>query len=37
MQKPKALKPGQVVGLVGPSGAIRTEDGLERSVKLLEE
>lgn len=37
MIKPKALRPGDTIGLVGPSGAIRTDDGLERSVKLLEE
>lgn len=36
MIKPKALKSGATLGLVGPSGAIRTDDGLERSVALLE-
>ena len=37
MIKPKAVRPGDTLGLVGPSGAIRTEDGLERSIKLLED
>ena len=37
MQKPKALRRGDTLGLVGPSGAIRAENGLERAVAQLEE
>lgn len=35
MNKPKAVKPGATLGLVGPSGAIRTDDGLERAINVL--
>ena len=37
MNKPKAVKPGDTLGLVGPSGAIRTDDGLERAIKVLKD
>ena len=37
MIKSKALKKGDTIGLIGPSGAIRVEAGLERSIKALEE
>ena len=37
MNKPKAVKPGDTLGPVGPSGAIRTDDGLERAIKVLED
>lgn len=37
MIKPKALKMGDTIGLIGPSGAIRTEGGLEKAIKVLEE
>ncbi|MEW9123024.1 MAG: LD-carboxypeptidase [Thermotaleaceae bacterium] len=36
MIKPKALKKGDTIGLVGPSGVIRSEGGLEKSIQVLE-
>jgi muramoyltetrapeptide carboxypeptidase len=32
---PKALEPGDTVGLVGPSGSIRSEGGLERAADAV--
>ncbi|MGV8980490.1 S66 peptidase family protein [Clostridium sp.] len=37
MNKPKALKKGDTIGLVAPSSALRQADGLEKSIKILEE
>ncbi|MGH4138252.1 S66 peptidase family protein [Clostridium sp.] len=36
MNKPKALKTGDTIGLVAPSSALRQADGLEKSIKVLE-
>jgi muramoyltetrapeptide carboxypeptidase len=37
MNKPKALKIGDTIGIVAPSSALRQVDDLERSIKILEE
>ncbi|MBK5241425.1 LD-carboxypeptidase [Clostridium sp.] len=37
MNKPKALKIGDTIGLVAPSGALRQDDVLEKSIKVLRE
>jgi muramoyltetrapeptide carboxypeptidase len=37
MNKPKALKIGDTIGLVAPSGALRHEGLLEKSIKVLEQ
>lgn len=37
MNKPKALKIGDTIGLVAPSSALRQPDVLEKSIKILEE
>lgn len=36
MLKPKALRPGDTIGLVAPSGAVRSEHGVERAVAYLQ-
>ena len=36
MQKAKKLKFGDTIGLIGPSGAVRTEGGIERAVQETE-
>jgi muramoyltetrapeptide carboxypeptidase len=36
MIKPKALKKGSTIGLVAPSSLVRSEDGLKRSINILE-
>lgn len=35
MLKGKALRPGDTIGLTAPSGAVRTENGLERGIDYL--
>lgn len=35
MIKAKALRPGDTIGLTGPSGAVRTENGVERAINYL--
>lgn len=35
MVKPRALRPGATIGLVGPSSAIQVERGLERAVEAI--
>ena len=37
MNKPKALKKGDTIGLVAPSSALKQADGLEQSIKILRE
>lgn len=37
MQKARKVKKGDTIGLIGPSGAIRTAGSLEKSIALVEE
>ena len=36
MQKARALRPGDTVGLAAPSGAVRDEGGVERAIEAVE-
>ncbi|NLG25662.1 MAG: LD-carboxypeptidase [Clostridiales bacterium] len=35
MNKPRALRPGDTIGLAAPSGAVRRENGLERAIEKV--
>ena len=37
MQTARKLKTGDTIGLIGPSGAIRTAGSLEKSIAMVEE